>query len=135
MRSLILAATLILVSIAHAGQSVDLAFDRLAKVERFAFGRTGYAGVTSQGEIDYRVILGRPAAEADFERLFAIGNRQAKSYALVGIRTLDRSRFKQISQPLRDSAEEVVTQRGCIVYHESLGVVLKRIDAGNYSSK
>jgi hypothetical protein len=53
----------------------------------------------------------------------------------VGIRTLDRSRFKQISQPLRDSAEEVVTQRGCIVYHESLGVVLKRIDAGNYSSK
>ena len=135
MKTWILAASLIFVSIDHGGDSVDLAFERLAKIERFAFGGTGYAGVTSQGENDYRLILSRPAAEADFEKLFAVGNPQAKSYALVGICTLDRSRFTQISQPLRDSTEEVVTQRGCIVYHESHGVVLKRIDAGSYSVK
>ena len=135
MRTWILAASLIFVSIAHAGDSVDSTLDRLARVDRFAFGGTGYAGVISMGEKDYRAILSRPSAEADFEKLLAIGNPQAKSYALVGIRALDPTRFKQISRPLRDSTEEIVTQSGCIVYHESLGVVLKRIDAGNYSVK
>jgi hypothetical protein len=122
------------VSIAHAGDSVDPVMDRLANIDQFAFGGTGYAGVISQGEKDYRVILARPSAEVDFEKLFAVGNPQGKSYALVGIRALDTTRFKQISRPLRDSIEEVVTQSGCIVYHESLGVVLRRITAGDYAA-
>lgn len=132
MRIWILAVSLLLVSIARAGDSVDPVLDRLAKVDRFAFGGTGYAGVISSGEKDYRVILSRPSALLDFEKLFAMGNSQGKSYALMGIRALDPSRFKQISRPLRGSTEEVVTQSGCIVYHESLGAVLKRIDAGAY---
>jgi hypothetical protein len=121
------------VSIAHAGDSVDPVMDRLAKVGQFAFGGTGYAGVISQGEKDYRVILARPSAEADFEKLLAVGNPQGKSYALAGIRSLDPSRFKQVSGPLHDSTEEVVTESGCIIYHESLGVVLRRITAGDYA--
>ena len=58
---------------------------------------------------------------------------EGKSYALAGIRSLDPSRFKQVSGPLRDSTEEVVTERGCIIYHESFGVVLRRITAGDYA--
>lgn len=133
MRISILAVSLMFVSIAHAGESVDPVMDRLAKADRFALGGTGYAGVISQGEKDYRVILARPSAEADFEKLFAVGNPQGKSYALVGIRALDLSRFKQVSVPVRDSTEEVITQSGCIVYHVSLGVVLRRITAGDYA--
>jgi hypothetical protein len=132
MRIWILAVSLLFVSIAYAGDSVDPVLDRLAKVDRFAFGGTGFAGVISSGEKDYRVILSRPSARLDFEKLFVIGNSQGKSYALMGIRTLDPGRFKQISRPLRGSSEEVVTQSGCIVYHESLGTVLNRIDAGSY---
>lgn len=133
MRILILAVSLIFVSFAHAGDSVDPVLDRLARVGQFAFGGTGYAGVISQGEKDYRVILSRPSAEADFEKLFAVGNPQGKSYALAGIRAFDSRRFKQLSGPVLDSAEEVVTQNGCIIYHESLGVVLRRITAGGYA--
>lgn len=133
MRTWILAVSLVLVSIAHAGDSIDPVIIRLAKVDRFAFGGTGYAGVMSQGEKDYRVVLSRPSAETDFEELFAVGNPQGKSYALVGIRTLDPGRFKKVSAPLRDSGEEVVTQSGCIMYHEPLGVVLRRITAGDYA--
>jgi hypothetical protein len=133
MRTWILAVLLVFVSPAHAGDSVDPVLDRIARVDRFAFGGTGYAGVISQGEKDYRAILSRPSAEADFEKLFAVGNSQGKSYALVGLRALDARRFKQISRSLRNSTEEVVTQSGCIVYHESIGVVLRRITAGDYS--
>jgi len=132
MRIWILAVSLLFVSIASAGDSVDPVLERLAKVDRFAFGGTGYAGVISSGEKDYRVILSRPSALPDFEKLFVTGNSQGKSYALMGIRALDPARFKQISRPLRGSTEEVATQRGCIVYHDSLGTVLKRIEAGSY---
>jgi len=78
MRAWIL-ASLILVSIANAGDSSDSVLERLAKVDRFAFGGTGFAGVISRGEKDYRVILSRPSAEADFEKLFAVGNAQPSS--------------------------------------------------------
>jgi hypothetical protein len=131
-RTWILAVSLVLASFGHAGDSVDPVLDRLAKVDPFAFGRTGFAGVISSGEKDYRVILSRPSALLDFEKLFSVGNAQGKSYALIGIRALDPVRFKQISRPLRGSTEEVITQSGCIVDHESFGTVLKRIDAGDY---
>jgi hypothetical protein len=114
---------------------LDSTLERLAKVDRFAFGPTGYVGVTSQGENDYKEVLSRPTAEADFEKLFAMGNPQAKSYALAGIRALSPERWKELSRTLRYSKEEVVTQNGCIVDHEPLGTVLKRVEAGDYSKR
>jgi hypothetical protein len=100
----------------------------------FAFGPTGYVGVISVGEKNYKLILSRPSAEADFERLVSTGNPQAKSYALVGIRVINPNRFKELSTSLRDSEEEVTTQSGCIVSNETLGKLLKRIEAGDYSA-
>jgi hypothetical protein len=70
---------------------------------------------------------------ADFERLLLVGNSQAKGYALVGIRALGPSRFKELSHSMRDSKEGLLTEKGCIVSHEPLGVVLNRIEAGEYS--
>jgi len=132
MRLLIL-AVLLGTATSQSGGPSDSTFERLAKVERFAFGGIGYAGVISQGEKDYKVILSRPSAMMDFERLLSVGNPQAKGYALVGIRALDLSRFKELSHSLRDSKEELSTERGCIVSHESLRTVLNPIEAGEYS--
>ena len=110
----------------------DEELERLAQVERFAFGGVGYAGVISAGEQDFRAILKRPSALHDLERLFAIGNPQAKSYALVGIKKLDRRRFEQLAASAQDSALEVRTQSGCIVQQQSFSSVLKKIAAGDY---
>jgi hypothetical protein len=70
------------------------------------------------------------AALKDCSRL---ANPQARSYALVGIRALNPSRYKELLRSFRDSKEEVVTQKGCIELHESLAEVLKHIAAGEYS--
>lgn len=78
--------------LALAEQPADPPLHGLAGVGVFAFGGVGIAGVTSQGEKDYRVILSRSSALAEFEKLFATGNPQAKAYALVGIRALDVDR-------------------------------------------
>jgi hypothetical protein len=133
MRLWIITALLLAAAAAQSGGSSDSTFERLAKVDRFAFGGIGYAGVISQGEKDYKVIFSRPSAMADFERLLLVGNSQAKGYALVGIRALGPSRFKELSHSMRDSKEGLLTDKGCIVSHEPLGVVLNRIEAGEYS--
>ncbi|MGA7684229.1 MAG: hypothetical protein WCA58_04380 [Terriglobales bacterium] len=132
MRALIFLIVAI-VSVASAQAFSDATLDRLTKVEIFAFGPIGYAGITSQGEKDYKLILARPSAAADLERLLSAGNAQGKSYALVGIRTINPHRFKELSGSLRDSKVDVTTESGCIVSHESLGSVLQRIEAGGYS--
>jgi hypothetical protein len=93
----------------------DTVLDRLSKVERFAFGPTGYAGVISAGEKVFRIVLARSSDLTDFEELFAEGNIQAKSYALVGIHKLSPTRFKKLTRPLRDSRESVTIMEGCII--------------------
>jgi hypothetical protein len=128
-------AVLFFAIIAQAGEPADAVLERLAKVEQFAFGPTGYAGVISRGEKDYRLILSRPSALADLERLYSVGNMQAKSYALLGIRRLNPRRFKELSSAIRDSKDEVITQSGCIVSHESFGVIVGRIEGGKYAGE
>lgn len=81
MKNLVVAAML-LGSVAQSVQPVDTVVERLTKVEIFAFGGVGYAGTTSPGEKDYKAILSRPTALADFEQLYSSGNAMAKAYAL-----------------------------------------------------
>ncbi len=133
MKTLVVFAVLLCANLACAGDATDPTLDRLSKVDIFAFGGIGYAGTISRGERDYKLIFSRTSAEADFERLFAVGNAQAKAYALVGIRALDQKRFTQISRSLRNSKEEVITESGCIVEHQPFGALLKRIAADEFS--
>jgi hypothetical protein len=108
----------------------DVVLDRLAKVEQFAFGPTGYAGVISTGEKDYKIVLSRSSALPDFEKLFAEGDSQAKAYALVGIRKLDPKRFAELARTFQESNESVATMHGCIVSHDTSAHVIKQIESG-----
>ena len=129
---LLVVAAMLLGTVAQSAQPVDETFERLAKVEIFAFGPVGYAGTTSTGEKDYKVVLSRPTALADFERLYSSGNAMAKAYALVGIRNLSPERFRVLAEPMRNSKEQVATMHGCIVSRESFGAVVKQIESGRY---
>jgi len=110
----------------------DTVLERLSTVERFAFGPTGYAGVISPGEKDFRVVLARSTALADFEKLLATGNIQAKCYALVGIHKLSPARFKELADRLTDPKGTVTTEQGCIILRKPFSTVLKQIAAGKY---
>jgi glycosyltransferase A (GT-A) superfamily protein (DUF2064 family) len=126
-------ACLSIAGTARAAEKADSVADRLAKVEVFAFGGVGFAGVISPGEMDYRLLLSQPSAEAHFERLFAVGNPQAKGYALVGLRHLNSERFKALAASLRSSKIAVSTMHGCLMRHETMAAILADIQAGNYS--
>lgn len=118
---------------ALAAQTVDVAFERLAKVGFFAFGGVGFAGATSPGERDYKSIVSRPSAMADFERLYSSGNITAKCYALAAMRRLSPRRFRELAQPLRNSKEEVATMHGCLMSREPLRLIINQIESGSYS--
>ena len=114
-------------------QSADALLTRLSHVETFAFGGTGFAMSISQGEKDYRALLARPSAAANFKRLFAHGNPQAKAYALVGLQQTDPNRFAKLAAALQSSTLQVQTMQGCIMFPYPMSTVISRIRSGMYS--
>src|SRR5580698_2550885 len=117
-----------------ADSIINSAVNRLTSVEWFAFGGVGYAGVTSEGEADFKVVLAQPTQTAlkAFEKLFAIGNPQAKSYALSGLKKLAPQRFRELLATTTNSTKTVEVMRGCILSHEPLREVAKQIDQGQF---
>jgi hypothetical protein len=131
---LIVVSVVSAVTAALADDAVTAAVLRLLAVDKFAFGGVGYAGVTSKGEVDFKVLLAQPEPTAlnAFEKLYATGNPQGKSYALSGIKKLNPKRFKELKESIANSTEEVEVMRGCIVSHEALRDVAKQIDQGKF---
>ena len=111
----------------------DTVLERLANVESFAFGPIGRGGVISSGEKDYREVLSRQSALQDYERLYSLGNEQAQCYALVGIRSLNPTRFLELSQTLDSKKTEVVVRSGCSQMRIELHLIVKWIAEGRYS--
>lgn len=134
-KPLVVIFLLFISALAQAETPADPTLDRLSKVSAFAFGGVGFAGVTSEGEKDYRAIMAHPSALETFEKLFATGNLQAKAYALVGIRRLDLRRYNELSAPLRGITQKVTVFRGCLMSHEPFASLTKSIDAGDYDAK
>ena len=118
---------------ANPSQRVDPTMDRLASVSSFAFGGVGFALSTSQGELDYRAILSRKSAAADFETIFRIGNPQAKCYSLTGLRQVNPSRFESLAVNLQSLRTCVAVTRGCVTFSQSAVDTVKQIRSGIYS--
>lgn len=118
-----------------AKHSGDPVVERLAKVKMFAFGGVGFASIRTQGETDYEQIMSRPARQETLERLFKTGTPEAKSYALVGLYNLNRTRFSELAAPLHSSKADVMTAHGCIIHKTTLGAVIQSIEAGAYAHR
>ena len=115
-----------------SAQQASQALDGLKTVSRFAFGGVGISGRTSEGELDFRVLIqqDKPKALAQLEKLYAEGNPQAKAYALAGLHLLDPQRFNKLNATLPQTT--VTTMRGCIVGSESLASIAKEIASGEF---
>jgi hypothetical protein len=111
--------------------SPEAAAQRLKSVGVYAFGKIGFVGMTSPGELDYRAILSATHEQALnlFEDVFAHGNRQGRSYALAGIHKLDPERFKELYEEVATSDEMVFTQGGCVISRSKLKDIAKGIRA------
>jgi len=118
----------------NAQTSVEQSIQGMAHVDYFAFGGVGYAGSTSKGELYFRRIMLEPPdhALALFEELYKTENLQARSYALVGIRALKPSRFKELYEGVLTAKGDVTTMQGCMVGSEHFGDIARQINKGLY---
>lgn len=128
-----LAALLLPLTALSEAPSVE-AVHRLEKTTVFVFGGVGYAGAKSEGESDFRIVFSQPLVVAlpQFEELYAAGNPQGRSYALVALRKLAPERFAQIAKSLQGSLEGVRTMSGCIVNDQTVSKVADEIAEGRY---
>jgi len=129
------AVALVIVStVAFSQDSISIAMQRMTTAKVFAFGAVGFAATTSEGEIDFKIVMSLPKekAIAAFEKLYGTGNPQAKSYALAGLRKLDRTRFRELRTSLRSSDLKVQTESGCVISEQSLREVANDLDSGKY---
>jgi len=117
----------------HPARKADPIISRMANVDVFAFGGIGFVLAISDGERDYRVILSRPSAAADFETVFELGNSQAKCYALVGLRQTSPKRFESLAARFESSRTLVRVTRGCVEFGCPMPDMIKCIRSGVYS--
>jgi hypothetical protein len=114
--------------------ATQAAVERLARIQLFAMGGVGFAGQTSDGEKDFRLILqNHPQAAAVFNDLYVHGNNEAKAYALLGLYRLNPARFREIYATLPKSKDELQMMQGCILFKQKLVVVAKQINEGGFA--
>jgi hypothetical protein len=108
--------------------------NRIAIAKVYAFGGIGYAGTTSEGEVDFRIVMAQPPEVAldAFEKLYATDNPQTKAYALAGIRKLGKGKFEELRLSLRTSGPQVQIEEGCIISEHSLKEIADRLESGGY---
>ena len=109
--------------------------NRLEGAKMFAFGSVGFGGRVSEEEHQFKAILALEPAQAKqkLEKLYSSGNPQAMSYALAGMRKLDRKRYTELLVSARASGLIVTTMRGCIMSQEKLRTVADDLDSGIYN--
>jgi hypothetical protein len=124
-------------TVAFSQDATSVTLDRLANIKVFAFGRVGFVGVISKGELDFWVIMSLPQKDAlaDLEELYVKGNPQAKSYALAGIRKLDKKRFNELLSSAESSDLQVATQRGCIIWRRPLRKIAMALNSGEFDAQ
>ena len=113
--------------------TVGEAWSRLKVVDTFAFGGVGYAGVTTDGEPWYKLILAQPREKAVglFEPLYSEGYAEAKCYALAGLHALAPERFEDLRLNLPNAS--VWTMVGCIGQRLPIAQIAKNIAEGHYA--
>jgi hypothetical protein len=116
--------------------TVPLTLPDLEAARIFALGPVGYAGKTSEEERQFKAIftLDKENAKQKLERLYSSGNPQAMSYALVGMRSLDRKRYAEFLVAARASQVTVTSMWGCIMESEKLRKIANDLDSGKYDT-
>jgi hypothetical protein len=119
---------------AEAAKAPTAAAEDLKHVSVFAFGGVGFAGTTSLGEKEFRVIFSQDSLTAlhQFEDIYANGNVEARCYALVALRRLNPARFQQLVSEQAASDASVRTMRGCLMETERLADLLQQITRGSF---
>lgn len=113
-------------------EDVQQAYQRLIKVDCFAFGGVGEGAETSQGELSFRIVASSTNALPMFRAALTNGTPEAQVYALCGIWHFAPNEFNAALEPILCPNPKVEEMAGCFIRHEHLIDAVARIRKGNY---
>jgi hypothetical protein len=108
---------------------------QLANAKSFSFFATVTTGRVVSGTKAFSQVLHRPSPVLCFKQLITTGNSQAKMYAMLGLRQLDRTQFDIELERLKKQSFAVVilaTAEQGTLQTERSSTLLKQIADGGY---
>ena len=113
-------------------QPLALAVAMLRTSDHFMSAGIGYAGVTPNEVLAWRVIFNRPDADSIFQDLLSTSTVAGQLYALAGLRFSNSGAFPKAAARLQGNLGLVQTIRGCIVSTETVAEVVADIRQGDW---
>ncbi|HYU22429.1 MAG TPA: hypothetical protein VEM60_04750 [Candidatus Dormibacteraeota bacterium] len=115
----------------HA-QQADLAVTILQNAEQFSSASVGYAGMTPNEVIAWRVIAFRADAESTFLKLLDTATPAGQLYALAGLRFRSNALFTREAEQFKSRSDKVHIISGCIVWSTPFDEIVTQIGRGEW---
>jgi hypothetical protein len=116
----------------QAPQPLDMAVAILRNADRFSSAGVGYAGLTPNEVMAWRVIFFRADAESIFKNLLETATPAGQLYALAGLRFSNSRVFSRTAARLEGRRDLVQTVRGCIAGRQTFAELVVEIKNGDW---
>ena len=118
--------------ILQSSTPVDMAINILQNAERFSSAGVGYAGITPNEVMAWRVLFFRADADSTFQNLLETATPAGQLYALAGLRFRNDVVFARAAARFEGRLDRVQTVRGCIVGASTVGELVAEIRKGDW---
>ena len=112
---------------------LTLATSVLRASPRFTSATVGYAGMTPNEVLAWRVIFLSPDGQKVFTTLLSTASPAGKLFALAGLRYGDSLAFVRAASQLRAMGGTVQTVRGCLGGPEAIADIVSTIEQGDWT--
>jgi hypothetical protein len=114
------------------GPPVDMALTILQSAQSFNSAGIGYAGLTPNEVMAWRVVFFRADAESTFLNLLETATPAGQLYALAGLRFRNDDAFERAAARLEGRLDRVQTIRGCIGGAATVAELVAEIRKGDW---
>ena len=102
------------------------------RIDYFAFGGVGFAGIISEGEKKFERLRGRGNALEEFLTWYKNGTSEERAYCMLAFHELDHERYDRLKTELLKGDEGFSHASGCEIYETSWKRMFKDIESGIY---
>ena len=120
------------VELPHPVKPADLAVTVVRNAEQFSSASVGYAGVTPNEVIAWRVLAFRADAETTFLKLLDTATPAGQLYALAGLRFRSTALFTREAKRFKNRSDEVPTVSGCMGWSARFDELVAQIGRGEW---
>ncbi|MDA7921932.1 hypothetical protein N9B73_09260 [Verrucomicrobiales bacterium] len=102
------------------------------RINYFAFGGVGFAGIISEGEKKFERLRSKENALEEFLAWYKSGTSAERAYCMLAIHELDCPRYHRLKTELLEKDEKFEHRSGCLFGETTLAELFSDIEKGTY---